>query len=352
MKSGRGSDFSNTPPNLGGGRVVRTKPTSIAPKAEINTPRRALLISLVAAAPAAQLIAFLGPLRKVEKPSLTSSEEGDAVDRPGLETRLQQLVLAQKTAPQDAEARTIVAELESRGGSQIMASQPLGRWVIPWLGGWERLWTSQPDSSFLGGPVRDNFGLSTDSQRSSVSLGAGGTIFSQMSGRQFIYGPGVGGVTTEYLYSAPGVASKVLLTREGVVTNLGGNYFELDFPTPLQAYPVQTIAGADSLAASTPLEGGSSKIIEAPSKAVLKTTYLSERMWIVRSDDQVAVFQRTETRAVTDRRGLVADGQLIPNSDEFVRYGKLLFGESPSDYAGWEDSNQKKQAELEKLNLR
>lgn len=351
MKTGRGSDFSNTPPNLGGGRVVRKRPTSIAPRAETNTPRRALLISLVAAAPAAQLIAFLGPLKKVEKPSVTSSEEGDAVDRPGLELRLQELLLAQQNVSQDEEVITIVQELESRGGSQIMASQPLGRWVIPWLGGWERVWTSQPDSGFLGGPVRDSFGLS-DSQRPAASLGVGSTIFSQVSGKQFIYGPGVGGVTTEYLYNAPGVASKILLTREGVVTNLGGNYFELDFPTPLQAYPVQTIAGTDSLASSTPLEGISSKITEAPSKALLKTTYLSERMWIVRSDEQVAVFERTATRAVTDRRGLVADGQLIPNSDEFVRYGKLLFGESPSDYAGWEDNNQKKRAELDKLNLR
>ena len=48
---------------------------------------------------------------------------------------------------------------------------------------------------------------------------------------------------------------------------------------------------------------------------------------------QVAVFQRTATRSVMDRRGLVADGQLKPPDDEQVRYGKLLFGETLQEYA-------------------
>ena len=60
-------------------------------------------------------------------------------------------------------------------------------------------------------------------------------------------------------------------------------------------------------------------------------------MWIVRDPDGRAMaFQRTDTRSVMDRRGLVADGQLKPPSDEGIRYGRLLFGENLSDYQGWE----------------
>ena len=62
-------------------------------------------------------------------------------------------------------------------------------------------------------------------------------------------------------------------------------------------------------------------------------------MWILRdakNTDNVAVFQRTDTRSVTDRRGLVADGQLKPPDDETIRYGRLLFGETLSDYSGWD----------------
>ena len=47
--------------------------------------------------------------------------------------------------------------------------------------------------------------------------------------------------------------------------------------------------------------------------------------------------RRTETRSVLDRRGLVATGQLNPPKDETIRYGRLLFGETLSDYAGWDE---------------
>jgi len=70
-------------------------------------------------------------------------------------------------------------------------------------------------------------------------------------------------------------------------------------------------------------------------------------MWILRSysaegydkvPQQICVFRRTETRSVLDRRGLVADGQLKPPDDDGIRFGKLLFGETLSDYAGWSDA--------------
>lgn len=67
-------------------------------------------------------------------------------------------------------------------------------------------------------------------------------------------------------------------------------------------------------------------------------------MWVVRDlDGRAAAFQRTETRSVMDRRGLVADGQMKPPTDDGVRYGKLLFGENLSDYQGWEAKTEAEQ---------
>ena len=65
----------------------------------------------------------------------------------------------------------------------------------------------------------------------------------------------------------------------------------------------------------------------------------------------MAVFERTDTRSVFDRRGLVADGQLRPPSDESIRYGRLLFGESLQDYQGWEDKETAKSAAAGRLSL-
>ena len=88
-----------------------------------------------------------------------------------------------------------------------------------------------------------------------------------------------------------------------------------------------------------------------PSKRqiTLQTTYLSERLWVLRRGDERAVFERTETRSVLDRRGLVAAGQLKPSDDEQIRYGKLLFGEEKSDFVGWEESQKGEQALKNKL---
>jgi len=79
---------------------------------------------------------------------------------------------------------------------------------------------------------------------------------------------------------------------------------------------------------------------------------LSERLWILKDakdESKVAVFTRTETRSVMDRRGLIADGQLKPSDDEAVRYGKLLFGESIQDYSAWDGQQAKLKAEKDKL---
>ena len=90
----------------------------------------------------------------------------------------------------------------------------------------------------------------------------------------------------------------------------------------------------------------------APPASAPRGADLSERFWILRDardERRVAVFQRTETRSVMDRRGLVADGQLKPSEDEAIRYGKLLFGETLQDYAGWDEKQAKMMREKDKL---
>ena len=60
----------------------------------------------------------------------------------------------------------------------------------------------------------------------------------------------------------------------------------------------------------------------------------------------MAVWRRTETRSVIDRRGLVAEGQLKPPDDESIRYGRLLFGDTLQEYGNW----QEKEAKTSELN--
>lgn len=312
-------------------------------------------------------------LLKGETPLLTSSEsrskvlesidsyyDGDAVSSPLLEIQLLELLENEdKTPTREAKLRGLVTALETRGGTQIAAANGQGRWVLPWVGGWDRLWTSATDSSYLGGPASNKM------TRRGIGL-------EQISARNYVYGPGESGITVEYLHSADGDETaplKFLLTRPGTVTNLGDNIFQLDFNTAMDEYEVlydrkkdvdrlancvETLNADGSpsgLLDCKKLDGGAER--GAPvSTLLVRTTYLSERLWIVRdarNNDSVAVFQRTATRSVMDRRGLVADGQLKPPDDEQVRYGKLLFGETLQEYAGWDENQVKLKQEKDKL---
>jgi hypothetical protein len=268
---------------------------------------------------------------------------GDAVSRPGVE---QQLIdaLELPAAARDSVLDGLVLELEELGGTAINASSGYGRWVLPWVGGWQRLWTNSSDASFLGGPPSARF----DS-------------YSEISAREFIYGPGDGGMVIEYLFAAPG-REKYLLSRAAGVTNLGDRYFRLDFPLPLQAYEV--LSDADSAMASRacfqssdvedpacsysglkstkPVQLSGAPTAPAALGLVLRTTYLSETLWIVRDKkgDKVAVFQRSPTQSVMDRRGLVMDQQLKPSENEQTRFGGLLFSDSDEYSQGWEAKKQ------------
>ena len=259
-----------------------------------------------------------------------------------METQLEDVLLG-RVSGQPAK---LVEELEERGGSQFAAAANTGRWVMPWVGGWERIWTDNPvDASFLGGPSRDGF---SDARR--------GGQFKQVSARTFVYGPGEGGMTVEYLHQAPGSPIKLLLTRQGTVNNLGAHLFSVNFPTPIDEYEVVAkTEETDKLATGRPLNTTASSGADRASPVEglrMRTSYLSERLWIVRDvmgTDHVAVFRRTDTRSVMDRRGLVADGQLRPPEDESIRYGGLLFADTLEEYAGWEESQQKGEDLKDKL---
>lgn len=279
---------------------------------------------------------------------------GDAVTRPGIESKLLETLESLESVPpelRDPVVAGLVTELEERGGSQLESSSGFGRWVLPWVGGWQRLWTNSADASFLGGPAADKFGF-----------------YKEISHRQFVYGPGDGGAVEEYLFECPG-GEKYLLSRAAGVTNLGDRYFQLDFPQPLQAYGVissgesQASKGcfeADAgdpncsysgLKSTKPVEVSGAPTAPAALGLVLRTTYLSELFWVVRSKngDKVAVFQRTPAQSVMDRRGLVMEGELNPSKSETVRYGSLLFGDSEDSYSGWGERKAVEAAGQDKL---
>ena len=44
-----------------------------------------------------------------------------------------------------------------------------------------------------------------------------------------------------------------------------------------------------------------------------------------------------------------AEGQLKPPSDETIRYGRLLFGDTAEDYQGWKAGAEKSRAERDRL---
>ena len=41
---------------------------------------------------------------------------------------------------------------------------------MPWVGGWERIWVSQTDSRFLGGPEPNGLRVSTDGAGESLRM--------------------------------------------------------------------------------------------------------------------------------------------------------------------------------------
>ena len=232
--------------------------------------------------------------------------DGDAVTAPAIEGRLEETVAEPPSPARTVTIEGLVRTLEGQQGPQFAASNMVGRWVLPWVGGWERICSSSSDASFMGGPSVDTMKMSTDAS-GRPELRPGDTTYTQQSGRQFVYGPGVGGFATEYLYTSPGKRTKVLVERNGTVTNLGSNYFQVEYKAPPgaylieEAYDTKSASAVDVLRSRTPLPGQTASLGPAAVDVTLHTTYLSATMWIIRDDDdRFTVFQRTETRSVMD----------------------------------------------------
>lgn len=334
--------------NQGGERVVakkQTKKRAPDPDEPPETPqgidRRLLLMGVLAQPAIFSAISMSrgsGSSKKTSQVnSLGDNMDGDAVTSPALEIQLLEAIELYPNAqpgdftnPQYAAAYTLVPQLEARGGSQVKASSMAGRWVLPWVGGWDRVWTSTADTRPFGGPQDLQFKV-------------GAKTYTQLAARQFVYGPGEGGAIVEFLYgerdAAGSIGQKLLLTRPGYVSNLGDNTFQLAFKGPLDEYEVvfNPKMNQDGLRTGEKLPGGSIAS-QAADDLFLRTTYLSERLWIIRDirdPSIVSVFERTNTYSVFDRRGLVMEKQLKPSDNEQVRYGALLFGDTKEDYQGW-----------------
>lgn len=337
-------------PNLNGERIVRKTPARKKDTAGIENgltmSRGNLVLGVLGAASWSTALFAVGlkgrgasDTSRRQGAAADDYDDGDAVTSPEAETEFLQLAATPPSQARDAQLAALVEVLERREGAQLYAAEAQGRWVLPWVGGWECVWSAQKDRTSFGGPAIPRFDLSTESDgtRSSVVLQNGNVPFKLLSARQFIYGPGEGGVTVEYLYSSPGVAPKLLLSKNGTATNLGGNRFQFDMPLPFEAYEatvlrdgVEALTSRRPLSGSVPLGGGAMGL-------QMRTSYLSPTLWLIRgANDDLTVWERTETRSVMDRRGLVADGQLKPPDDEGIRYGRLLFGEDASDYEGWD----------------
>merc|ERR1711871_1388118 len=102
----------------------------------------------------------------------------------------------------------------------------------------------------------------------------------------------------------------------------------------------------DGLRTGEKLPGGSIAS-QAVQDLFLRTTYLSDRLWIIRDlrdPSIVSVFTRTDTYSVLDRRGVVMEKQLKPSEVEEVRYGSLLFGDSKEEYQGWAERTAEAEA--------
>ena len=152
-----GGPLQYLPPNMGGQRVVKKQVTSnrearssAGGDATSEIARRGFLglAGLFS-------VAYFSVVSGGQEQTAATEETdpfGNAVTAPTLELDLDDLLeLSRKqgVAPPDASVMALVQQLEETGGPQFEASFLQGKWVLPWVGGWERVWSSQADSLAL-----------------------------------------------------------------------------------------------------------------------------------------------------------------------------------------------------------
>ena len=211
------------------------------------------------------------------------------------------------TPSQAQRAEALTAALEaSGGGSQHLASEGIGSWG-PWIGAWDVLFTAPSD--FPGGPIA----LSTATERQPEGR------LELVSARQFVFGPsdaasdlrGIGrdgGISTELTYALQPLSvdggQQLLLARSGSFTKLPDYSYRLDFAQPARRVllPLAVAdAGTSSGAMAKPLDIDTRRMLGPAGGASLRDiTYLSEKLWVSRSNDGggLLVLKRTDARAV------------------------------------------------------
>ena len=152
-----GGPLQYLPPNMGGQRVVKKQVTSnrearssAGGDATSEIARRGFL-GLAGLFSVAYFSVVTGGQTQTAATEETDPF-GNAVTAPTLELDLDDLLELSKkqgVAPPDASVMALVQQLEETGGPQFEASFLQGKWVLPWVGGWERVWSSQADSLTL-----------------------------------------------------------------------------------------------------------------------------------------------------------------------------------------------------------
>lgn len=215
---------------------------------------------------------------------------------------------SQLSAPQASQAEALMSALEaSGGGSQLLASEGIGSWG-PWIGAWDIVYTGQ--SEFAGGPIGPATATKLNKGQPDIRLRL-------LSARMFVYGPmdaasdlrGVGrdgGTSTELTYELrqpmADLRREVLLARSGSFTKLPAYAYRVEFARPATRLllPIPDAASGSEGSAPKPLDADSMGVLNPSGGASLREiTYLSEKLWISRSNDDggLLVLQRTDARA-------------------------------------------------------
>ena len=204
---------------------------------------------------------------------------------------------------------SVVQQLEEYRGRQQRAGwgQSDSAWDLPFIGAWDVIYPRGEASEELGGEL----GL--------------------VSRRQWIYGPGPGGLAAECIYrSLTGPAGgSLLLTRMGGVTKLDGALVRLEFASTSSWYSLgysarpSLISGKPPTVDSEPSVVGRLPTEELPadtrrrlcigekgSEGSRRTTYLSDELWVTRDegDGAITVLKRTSAEAMQPQNGEGPDG--------------------------------------------
>jgi len=185
----------------------------------------------------------------------------------------------------------LVTELETFRGRQQRAGwgQSSSAWDLPFIGSWDVIYSKGP----------------------SLTSSQGGDREQLVSARQWVYGPGEGGIGIECVFALPAgpPSGSLLLARQGSVTKLEADGLRINLDAPTQAFALgyervrssrvqqadggwadvetveaspQAVVGRYS-SAQGPTLSSASRGLCAPVVGLARTTYLSDTIWVLRS---------------------------------------------------------------------